>query len=469
MINSSFAKKSLLLASIITLCVAAISQSVTQSWSGYLKTTTTDSLKLVLHLQFENEILTGITMDSPEQLAYNIKASKFSLQNDTLQAAIKGLGASYTGVFQSEGFISGTFSQAGKKYALNLTPAQPEIFNRPQEPRPPYPYLEEEINMNDHKGHPNIKGTLTLPENEKIKATVIIISGSGWQDRDGETSGKLLKHKPYQVIADYLTRNEYAVYRYDDLPSKVFAQSTTFDFANDIQAIVKYFQADERTKNQPIGLIGHSEGGLVAFIAAANNPSIDFIISLAGPSEKTSNWLLFQNEKIYRAVGATDFEIENFLAPRKKIFKLLEKEKDRKKASAKFEKITAEYNKKWNNDEKQNYAFTTKDIVAFAQLINSPWFFTIMKIEPTRYIKKIKSPVLALHGEKDAQGDYRTNLALISKHLPKNTPRKIESVPNINHILQTCEIGNINEYVKIEETVSPVVLENILLWLNSLK
>jgi len=468
MVNFSFVKKCLLLASVVALCLSATSQSVTQSWSGYFKTTATDSLKLVINLQFEEEILTGVNVDSPDQFAYNIKATKFSLQNDTLQLAIRSLGASYIGIFQSEDFIAGTFSQGGKTFALNLMPAQPELPpNRPQEPQPPYPYLEEELNMNDHKGQPNIKGTLTLPENEEIKATIIIISGSGWQDRDGETSRKLLKHKPYKVIADYLTRHGYAVYRYDDLPLKVFAQSTTFDFANDVQTMIKYFQEDERTKNQPIGLIGHSEGGLVAFIAAAQNPTINFVISLAGPGEKMSKELLYQNERIYRTTGATDIEVENFLELRKKIFQMLEKAKDRKDASAKFEKITAEYNKKWSTEEKQKYDFTAPSIIGWAQTINSPWFFTFMKIDPVKYIKKIKSPVYALHGEKDIQVYYQTNLALIDKHLPKNTPRKTESFPNINHMLQTCETGNTNEYVRIEETVSPVVLEKILLWLEA--
>jgi len=447
-------------------CVKAQETTQTkQSWSGYLKPTVKDSLKIVVNLQFENETLVNVTLDSPDQMAFNLKATKFSMKSDTLHFSISNLGASFTGNKVGEELISGTFTQGGKKLPLNLLPAQSILPpSRPQTPQPPFPYLEEEINMNDHKGEPNIKGTLTLPEDGKIKATLILITGSGWQDRD-ET---IFDHKPFKVIADFLTRNGYAVYRYDDLPAKVFAKSTTLDFEKNVQTIVKYFQQDKRTKNQPIGLLGHSEGGLITFLAAANNPSIDFIISLAGNSEKMNDVLVYQIGESYRIAEYDEQEIAEVLEMHKNVNQLLEKAKDTQDAKVKLEKLIAEYNKKWDTEKKIRYQFTVSDVVNMVQVRCNPWFFAVMKIDPAKYIKKIKVPVFTAIGEKDLQIYYKTNLATIEKNLPQKTPRKIVSYPNLNHLFQTCETGAFIEYGKIEETIAPKVLEDILLWLNEI-
>jgi len=437
----------------------------TQSWSGYLKPSPKDSIKIVVNLHFENEALTKVTLDSPDQMAYGFKATKFSLHNDTLQFAILSLSASFQGVVQEGELISGIFLQNGTKMPLNLQPKQPELPpNRPQTPQPPFPYLEEEINMNDHNGEPNIKGTFTLPEDGKIKATLILITGSGWQDRD-ET---IFDHKPFKVIADFLTRNGYAVYRYDDLPGKVFANATTLDFEKNVQTIVAYFQQDKRTKNQPIGLLGHSEGGLITFMAAANNPSINFIISLAGSSEKMNDVLVYQFGELFRLAGYNDQAIKEILKMHKQVNQLFEKAKDAKDAKVKFEKFVAEYQKKWDAEKRVRYNFTSNESNQMLQVRSSPWFLAVMKINAAEYIKKIKCPVLAVNGEKDLQVYHKTNLAIIEQNLPKKTVRKIVSYPHLNHLFQTCETGAMIEYGRTEETISPKVLEDILLWLNEI-
>jgi pimeloyl-ACP methyl ester carboxylesterase len=258
------------------------------------------------------------------------------------------------------------------------------------------------------------------------------------------------------------------VYRYDDLPAKVFAQSTTLDFERNVQTVVKYFQEDKRTKNQPVGLLGHSEGGSIAFMAAGNNSTIDFIISLAGTSEKLSNALLYQNEKLFlrKENGFSDIEITEVLELHKKIHQLIEKAKKPKDAIANFEKTVAEYSKNWSYEQKIKYGFSAKDLIGWAQLIKSPWFFNILKLDFVKYIKKIKCPVYAMIGEKDLQIYYKTNLEVIAQNLPKKTPSKVVSFPNVNHILQPCETGLLDEYGIIEETISQKVLDDILLWLD---
>jgi pimeloyl-ACP methyl ester carboxylesterase len=441
------------------------SQTTKQTWSGYIKPTAKDSIKFILTLHFENDTLKEVTSDSPEQTVFNVKASKFSLQNDTLQVSFMNQGASYKGIVLSDELISGIFTQGGKKIPLELQPSMPILPpNRPQTPQPPYPYLEEEIEMNDHNGDLNIKGTLTIPKDGKIKATFILITGSGWHDRD-ET---IFLHKPFMVIADYFTRNGCAVYRYDDLPVNVFLKSTTLDFEKNVQMIVKHFQNDERTKNQPVGLLGHSEGGLISFMAAGNNPSIDFIVSLAGPGEKFNDVLLYQIEKSSRGAGFNDKEIEDILEIQGKFNQLIMNAKNTKDAKIKLEKLVAEYMNKWNDEQKKRYNLTPAKVLEMNQLINYLWYPALFKIEPAKYIKKIKCPVYAMVGEKDMQIYYKTNVAIIEHNLSKKTPRKIVAFPNVNHILQTCETGLFDEYKEIEETVSPKLLEDVLLWVNEI-
>jgi len=258
------------------------------------------------------------------------------------------------------------------------------------------------------------------------------------------------------------------VYRYDDLPAKVFAKSTTLDFEKNVQTIVKYFQQDKRTKNQPIGLLGHSEGGLITFLAAANNPSINFIISLAGNSEKMNDVLVYQFGESYRLAEYEEQEIAEVLDMHKNVNQLLEKAKDTREAKVKLEKLIAEYNRKWDAEKKIRYQFTVSDVVNMVQVRCNPWFFAVMKIDPAKYIKKIKVPVFTAIGEKDLQIYHKTNLAIIEQNLPKKTLRKIVAYPNLNHLFQTCETGAFIEYGRIEETIAPKVLEDILLWLNGI-
>jgi fermentation-respiration switch protein FrsA (DUF1100 family) len=457
-------KRSLLTLILIGITFSIYSQSESQAWAGFLKPTATDSIKIIFNIQYEDNRLSGATLDLPEQFTFGLKATKFSLQNDSLQLFFANIGISYSGYFQDETFLVGTYLQSGKKIPLNLTPTQPVLPpNRPQTPKPPFPYLEEEITMNDHTGAPNIKGTLTFPEVGDCKATLILLCGSGWKDRD-ET---YFVHKPFKVIADYFTRNGYAVFRFDDLPKKIYINATTLDFEKDAQAIIKYFRNDKRTKDQPIGLLGHSEGGLVSFIAAGNNPSIDFIISLAGPAENMSSTLLYQVKMLKcKPNEYTDSETEELLGFHKKIHQLAKEAKDVKDAKTKFEKIAAEYNRKWDDEKKQKYGFTAKDRIGWMQLLSYPWILTAMKIEPLKYIRKIKCPVYAMVGEKDLQIYHKTNLTILELNLPPKTPRKIVVFSNLNHVLQTCETGFVDEYSEIEETVAPELLEDILLWLN---
>lgn len=443
--------------------VHAQSSITEKSWEGTLKITDKDSLKIVLTLMFQNDSLVGAEFDSPDQFAFGIKTSSFKIKNDTLKVVAKQISAHYIAVLNANGDYEGVFTQRSskKKLLLNSIPERPTL-KRPQEPKPPYDYIESELVIKDLFGAPFIKGTLTFPS-KPLKGTVILISGSGWQDRDETIFG----HKPFKVIADYLTQAGYAVFRYDDRGSALFEKSTTNDFVSDVQLIVNYFKNDSKHNGHKIGLIGHSEGGLVAFMAAAENPKIDFIISMAGCSEDFSKIILYQAAIFAKAEGFTEDEVKETIEISSKIYKMLSKEDSSAVAAAKYREIVADYSKKMSPEQKIKYKLTDGDVLSQIGTITSPWFMYIFKIDPEKYLKKIECPVYALNGEKDVQVNYATNLPIIKKHIEKKLPiNKVESFPNLNHLFQECETGLLDEYGKIEQTISPKVLNNILLWLD---
>lgn len=447
-----------------TVTLLAQTQPVEKTWEGSLKVSKSDSLKVVLTLQFLNDSLVGAEFDSPDQYSYGIKTSSYKIKNDTLKVVSKQINAYYIAVPQLDGSYKGFFTQRNNKYPLELYPiSERPTLKRPQEPKPPYNYTETELIIKDDYGASLIKGTLTFPS-KPLKGTIILVSGSGWQDRDETIFG----HKPFKVIADYLTKEGYAVFRYDDRATALFEKSTTLDFVSDVQRIVTYFKNNSAHKNAKIGLIGHSEGGLVAFMAAAENKNIDFIISMAGCSETFEKVLLYQAEIACKSEGYTQKEIDESLEISSKIYKMLSKEDSSAVVIEKYKKIVADYTKNMTPEQRKRYDLTDLSIIQQSAVISSPWFITLFKIYPEKYIKKIECPVYAINGEKDTQVNYATHLPIIKKYVLKKSPlNKVESFKNLNHLFQECETGMLDEYGKIEQTISPNVLNCMLLWLNS--
>ncbi|MEG1556741.1 MAG: dienelactone hydrolase family protein, partial [Bacteroidales bacterium] len=299
----------------------------------------------------------------------------------------------------------------------------------------------------------------------KSKALLILISGSGWQDRNETIFG----HKPFKVMADYFTRNGYAVYRYDDFPKGEFAKSTTLDFADAVFLIVNFFKNDKRFQDCPVGLIGHSEGGLITFIAASQDKRIDFIISLAGVGEHISQTLLYQMEAITRANGElSEAEVAESVEISSHLYSILEKSKSKEKALKECGDYYDAYTRNMPQEVKERIGVSTGKKIAMMQTLGSPWFYTLFHLYPKQYLKKVKCPVYALNGEKDLQVNYISNLGGIQKYLAKNKNLKIESFPGLNHLFQECETGLPEEYGKIEQTISPLVLERMLNWMNEI-
>jgi fermentation-respiration switch protein FrsA (DUF1100 family) len=341
-------------------------------------------------------------------------------------------------------------------------------LNRPQTPAKPYPYIEEEVTILNKKDNISLSGTLTLPGRDSIYPAVILIAGSGPNDRDETIFG----HKPFLVLSDYLTRNGFAVLRYDKRgvgrSTGDYKKATTADFASDAKEAIAYLQTRKEIDKNHIGLIGHSEGGVVASMVASESKDVKFIVLLASMGVKGNELLSVQN--------ITELKRQN--VDPETIVGLIPHLKDALKKSQEWEStendsvsIQNKLSKVWSQlptlfklrTKKENFIRSTYNAMI------SPWLRQFLSIDPANYLEKTSCPVLAINGEKDTQVLADKNLTAIETALEKggNNQYTIKKYPNLNHLFQVCETGDIDEYAKIEQTISPEVLEDITKWVKA--
>lgn len=467
-------KKLFSFAILVYLLFHSISLSQTKNlsgnWVGKLKLPTGAELTIVFKLS-QTEEKYNASLDSPDQGAKDIPCGEVVVNNDFIRIDVPVVNGNYQGNIDWEmKAIKGQWSQSGSKLELNLDYKEnySGIF-RPQEPKPPFPYKVEDVLIENEEDEVYLSGTLTMPENSKNLPAVILISGSGPQNRDEEIFG----HKPFLVIADFLTRNGFAVLRYDDrgvgASTGNFASATTYDFANDVLAAVKFLKSRNEINVKNIGLIGHSEGGMIAQIAAVKNPEdISFIVMLAGVGIPGDELIMLQSEKIARVEGRPENEILKSLEYQKILVDKLKSdlpndiiENDiRKILSDVFENLAD-----LENDTKDNIQ---KSIDIQIKTIMSDWYRNFLRYNPSEYLEKIKTPVLALNGDKDVQVPSKENLSAIKRSLTKagNKNFKVLEMKGLNHLFQKSETGAISEYGKLEETFSQSALDEILNWLK---
>jgi len=445
-------------------------RSVTGSWLGRLNVTAV-TLRIVFNLSVVEKDSLVATLDSPDQGAKNIKIGPVKFDGKNIKISAPLLLAEYNGIIKNDTLIEGTFMQRGAVMPLNLIRLKAEFtLNRPQEPKPPFPYLSEDVTFNNSKASINLAGTLTIPKGEGPFPAVILITGSGSQNRNEELMG----HKPFRVIADYLTRNGIAVLRYDDRGvgrsqgSPLDASSA--DFATDAEAAYLFLKTRREIDPELIGLAGHSEGGLIAPIVAASNRDVAFIISLAGTGVPGEQVLHRQNRDISLNSGADEKEIEESIATNKKLFEILKKETDNKKA---FEKMTSAYKEILATQKKKPEEIETglKQLNTSMNPASFNWLRYFINTDPAVFWKKVKCPVLALNGEKDLQVAADVNLPAIEKALKSGGNKSVKTVefPGLNHLFQHCKTGLPSEYGEIEETISPEVLEIMAKWILALQ
>lgn len=337
--------------------------------------------------------------------------------------------------------------------------------NRPQEPKEPFGYTSENINfINSTADSISLAGTLTLPKDIKNPPVAILISGSGPQDRNEE----LLGHKPFLVIADYLTNHGIGVLRYDDRgvgESKGdFNTATTFDFATDVEAAIDYLKSRNDMNTSKLGLIGHSEGGLIAPMVASKNKDVTFVILLAAPGVNGAEILLAQSRKAGQLAGTPQAFLDENEKLASTIYDIIRAHTEEEIIKTKITNTLNDY--KTNNPQSAITPHITPMMIAQQlSILKSEWLCNFIRIEPKDYLEKTTCPVLALNGSKDIQVLSDINLEGIKNGLSDNKDITIKELDGLNHLFQTAETGNVQEYSKIEETFAPIALETIKDWI----
>lgn len=418
--------------------VAAVTlKAQTGAWTGKLKVSGVE-LALIFNIGEESA-----TLDVPDQGATEIpvEVSRDAVGGITLN--VPAINASFKGLWAGK-VIAGTFTQHGMSFPMTLTPGAP-VIRRPQTPVGPFPYATEEVTFTN--GDAVLKGTLTLPENCDRKTPVLImVTGSGLQNRDEEMFG----HKPFAVIADAFARAGIATLRYDD---RGFGESTgdvvlctTEDLKNDALAGVKLL----RDRFEHVGVIGHSEGGTIALMLAADN-QVDFVISLAGMVVSGAETLLAQNRRAFESAGLPESEVEAFARLLSDTFTAI-----RTRAP-----LPSADNYDITDALRKNYA-------AALPSFRTPYMEFFLGLDLSASLSGITCPVMALNGTKDTQVQCDRNIAALEAGLPSNSRSVIRAEDGLNHLFQHCVTGEVSEYKSIEETFSPEVLSEMIAWIKTL-
>ena len=438
-------------------------QDISGAWHGKLSLPT-GSLTIVFHISQTEQGTYVTTLDSPDQGANGIKTQTTSFNDSTLIIQIPVIHASYKGKLNSDNTINGTFTQ-GMPLPLNLKKGEASRPKRPQEPQPPFPYRSEEVTVKNERDGINLAGTLTLPEKGTKFPAVVMVTGSGAQNRDEEIMG----HKPFFVIADYLTRNGIAVLRCDDRGTAASKgtneTATNEDFATDTEAMVNYLRSRKEINAKKIGIIGHSAGGIIAFIVAKKDPSIAFVVSLAGAGVRGDSLMLKQVELISKSQGMPDAVWQGMKPSIRNRYAILQ-QTDKTPEELQKE-LYADVTKTMSPEQLKDLN-TIQQLSAQISSMTSPWYLHFMRYDPAQDLKKLKCPVLALNGEKDIQVDAAMNLAAIQERITGNGNKNVtvKAYPNLNHLFQTCEKGTLAEYGQLEETINPEVLKDIIEWIR---
>lgn len=378
-------------------------------WTGKLNVGP-QTLTLVLHVAHEASGNAVCSLDSPDQGAMNIPVKSDYCSVDSISVSLEQLGLSYQGRLKGDEIV-GTFTQ-GATFPLTLKRGE-ETLKRPQNPVEPFPYKTEEVTFTNATDKATLAGTLSYPTDYKKGKTpvVLMVTGSGQENRDEEVFG----HKPFLVIADYLARHGVASLRYDD---RGFGKSTggdvkhatTADFARDAASGIEFLRTLKCFSK--VGVLGHSEGGSIAFMLGAKG-KVDFVISMAGIGVRGDTALTAQANRLLELSG-------------------------------------------------QPMRLSTLQYHVNAYMKKSPWLNFFMDYDPSGDITKTRCPVMAINGERDVQVISSLNLIGVKGHLTENPKNFIKEYPALNHLFQHCTTGNVSEYRMIEETISPEVLEDIV-------
>jgi pimeloyl-ACP methyl ester carboxylesterase len=445
-------------------------QDITGSWQGSMPAGNR-SLYLVFNITKTGANIYISTFDSPDQKAFGIPCSKINIAKDSLFIEIANAGITYKGLWNGNADITGTFRQSGKDLPLNL-----KLMLRPQTPKPPFDYVSEDVEYDNADKSVHYGATFSRPKENGKYPAVIIITGSGTQDRDGTLFG----HKLYAVLADFLTKNGIAILRVDDRGAgkstlgSNFKNVTSMDLSYDVETSLNYLETRPDVNKKHLGLIGHSEGGIIAPMVAARRKDVSFIVMWGAPETGGAKLNTEQNAYQLKKSGIDSLAINAFSSLHRQVLALFA-------SSANLEALDAQINPvfdAWKKEQDQkildalyvkNNSIVGQDVFSmYNGLYKIPWMRFFIAYDPEKDLSKVKCLVLAINGEKDTQVDATRNLGLIKEILTKSGNKDFETkaLPGLNHLLQTAQTGDLSEYEKIDETMSPVAMKIISDWIK---
>ena len=451
-----------------SLLAAVEPSSLTGDWVGTLAAGGAQ-LRLVVHLGQDVGHWRG-TMDSVDQSATGIPIDSVAVVGSELRFYLPGINGRFSGTVSDDGSeVDGQWVQNGVTLPLKLTRPKGDIpkLSRPQEPKPPFPYDAVDVTYSNETAHVSLAGTLTVPRTPGHHPAVLLITGSGPQDRDEALMG----HKPFLVLADYLTRHGIVVLRADDRgvgkSTGHFATATTADFASDARAGVAFLKTRPEVDPAQIGLVGHSEGGIIAPMVAAGSRDVAFVVLMAGVGVNMEDLLRRQSRLILKSAGLDDTFIELNDRTIARGFDIVRAEPDSAAAAVKLRALAADMLAGMTESQKAAAGATLETLEASISAINTPWFRFLLQYDPAATLRKVRQPVLALDGSLDLQVPPSQNLPAIEKALHEGGNTHVDTVelPGLNHLFQTATTGSPAEYARIEETIASAALERITNWI----
>ena len=480
-----FLKKILCICPLILLLCTSEAQNITGTWQGTLDVQG-NQIPLVFHIKKDSTNKWIAAFDSPSQHAFNLPCSEVILKDDSIILMMAIINGKYAGQLNKDKTqITGSWFQGAGTLPLTVKKtsetATVKEQKRPQTPRPPFPYHSNDVVYTNADQSIQYGGTLTYPKTDSLKNSakinsypaVILITGSSQQDRD-ET---LFDHKPFAVIADYLTRRGFVVLRVDDRgigkTTGIFSEATTMDFAKDLEAGLDFLEKQPMVNKNKIGLIGHSEGGMIAPIVADERKEIKFIILLAGPGIPIIDLMQQQMEAVSISNGASIVDAR----ANGQLMRIVWDEAAKNEDSATTIRYIRIKIDSWSKTldtamlakfKSQDTAAINNQITQALTALNSRWYRYFISFNPQPYLEKLDCKVLALNGSKDVQVIAASNLKGIKQSLQKSKSPKYDviEIPGLNHLFQSCIRCNPSEYNDLEESFSPVALEMMGNWLQ---
>jgi pimeloyl-ACP methyl ester carboxylesterase len=453
------------LSSIITCGQTA--QNLEGIWMGELKIPSGPSFKMVIDVEMKPDSSLVSHLISLDQGCISMAFNNTKFENGQVCMDMKSPPITISGKYSknSQAVIDGRFQQGGGTFPLQFRHVdQIPGYRRPQTPVRPYPYDEEEVAYENSKAGIKIGGTLTLPRGKGPFPAALLISGSGPQDRNEF----IVLHRPFKVLADHLTRRGIAVLRVDDRgvgsTTGEFSKATTRDFADDVLAGVQYLKNRKDIRPDGIGLIGHSEGGMIAPMVAAESPDVSFVVLMAAPGIPIPELMYLQHRQGTLAEGQSEAKANVKCDLYQRFYQIIKQEKNNQKTIAKMRQAYSAL----SNAEKKLLGWDEGKASSEIHDLVSPWKRYFVSFDPKPYLSAVKCPLLAINGAKDRQVILEENLRGIEKTLKEsgNSDYTIVELPGLNHLFQTAETGAESEYSRIEETIAPKALKTISDWIN---